>query len=85
MIGGATTSQLHVALKIAPIYDGPVIWMKDASQNPIVAAKLLNKDEKEKYINELNKKYEELRYNYQNKKQNIISLEEARKNKLNLF
>jgi 5-methyltetrahydrofolate--homocysteine methyltransferase len=85
MIGGATTSQLHVALKIAPIYDGPVIWMKDASQNPIVAAKLLNKDEKDIYINELNKKHEELRYNYQNKKQNIISLEEARKNKLKLF
>ena len=35
MIGGATTSKLHTALKIAPVYDGPVIWMKDASQNAL--------------------------------------------------
>ena len=34
MIGGATTSKLHVALKIAPVYGGPVVWVKDASQNP---------------------------------------------------
>ena len=42
MIGGATTSELHVALKIAPVYGGPVVWMKDASQNSLVAAKLMN-------------------------------------------
>ncbi len=37
MIGGATTSQLHVALKIAPLYDAPVVWVKDASVNPSIA------------------------------------------------
>ena len=42
MIGGATTSKLHTALKIAPVYGGPVIHMKDASQNALVAARLLN-------------------------------------------
>ena len=44
MIGGATTSRLHTALKIAPAYDGPVIWVKDASQNALVAARFLNPD-----------------------------------------
>ena len=42
MVGGATTSKLHTALKIAPVYGGPVIHMKDASQNALVAARLLN-------------------------------------------
>ena len=42
MIGGATTSALHTALKIAPLYSGPVVWVKDASQNSIIAAQLLN-------------------------------------------
>ena len=42
MIGGATTSKLHTALKIAPVYHGPVIYMKDASLNAPVAARLLN-------------------------------------------
>ena len=42
MIGGATTSELHVALKIAPVYEGPVVWLKDASQNALVAARLLS-------------------------------------------
>lgn len=85
MIGGATTSQLHVALKIAPVYGGPVIWMKDASQNPIVAARLLDKDEKCKMLQELNEKYERLRNDYNEEQRKLLSLEEARKNKLNLF
>ena len=45
MIGGATTSELHVALKIAPVYGGPVVWMKDASQNALIAAKLLTEED----------------------------------------
>ena len=45
MIGGATTSELHVALKIAPVYGGPVVWMKDASQNALVAARLMNEEQ----------------------------------------
>ena len=85
MIGGATTSQLHVALKIAPVYGGPVVWMKDASQNPIVAARLLNSEEEQKLKAELDSKYESLRASYNQKQESMLSLEEARKNKLNLF
>ena len=85
MIGGATTSQLHVALKIAPVYGGPVVWMKDASQNSLAAARLLNKSEEPAYINELNDKYESLRASYQDKQQKLLPIEEARKNRLRLF
>jgi 5-methyltetrahydrofolate--homocysteine methyltransferase len=85
MIGGATTSELHVALKIAPVYGGPVVWMKDASQNPIAAAKLLDKNKKDDYLEQINQKYSKLKANYQNKNKNIAPLEEARNNKLELF
>ena len=61
MIGGATTSELHVALKIAPVYGGPVVWMKDASQNAPVAARLLNKDEEQQMEQELQDRYRYLR------------------------
>ena len=40
LLGGATTSALHTALKVAPVYDGPVLWVKDASQMVLVAAYL---------------------------------------------
>ena len=81
MIGGATTSELHVALKIAPVYGGPVVWMKDASQNALVAARLMDRDEERKMEHELDEKYEQLRENYQQEQQQLLSLEEARKNK----
>ena len=85
MIGGATTSELHVALKIAPVYSGPVVWMKDASQNPIVASQLLNSEEEAKLESELNNKYRQMRDNYGANQKPLASIEEARKNKLNLF
>ena len=85
MIGGATTSQMHVALKIAPVYGGPVVWMKDASQNALAASRLLNAKEKERYTSELNEKYQELRDSYGKEQEKLMSLEEARKNKLDLF
>ncbi len=81
MIGGATTSELHVALKIAPVYGGPVVWMKDASQNALIAARLLDHDEEQKIEHELGEKYEQLREHYQQEQQQLLSLEEARKNK----
>ena len=85
MIGGATTSQLHVALKIAPVYGGPVLWMKDASQNAIAASHLLNAAEKQAYVDALNERYQQLRDEYNHEQQHIVSLEEARHNKPNLF
>ena len=85
MIGGATTSELHVALKIAPVYGGPVVWMKDASQNALVAARLLNKEEEIKMERELDEKYQHLRTEYQREQQQIVSLEEARQKKKDYF
>ena len=85
MIGGATTSELHVALKIAPVYGGPVVWMKDASQNALVAAKLMNKEEEQQMEKELDAKYEHLREAYETEQQQLLSLEEARKKKPNLW
>lgn len=85
MIGGATTSRLHVALKIAPVYGGPVVWLKDASQNAIVAGKLLNHAERGKFVSEINAEYESLRREYRQKQADLVSLDEARSNRLNLF
>ena len=56
MIGGATTSKLHTALKISPVYHAPVVYMKDASQNALVAAKLLNPDQRNAFTEELEKR-----------------------------
>ncbi|WP_286072479.1 methionine synthase, partial [Duncaniella freteri] len=53
MVGGATTSGLHTALKIDPVYDGPVIHVPDAAQNPLLASRLLNPSTRETYIREL--------------------------------
>ena len=80
MVGGATTSKLHTAVKIAPHYDYPVIHVLDASQNPLIAAKLLNPDTRDAYIEDLNKEYEELRASLEKKKEVFVSLAEARAN-----
>lgn len=85
MVGGATTSELHVALKIAPEYDGPVIWVKDASLNAGICARFLNEVEGHKFEAELKGRYEKLRQDYHEEQAKIASLSEARKNKLELF
>lgn len=61
LIGGATTSPLHTALKIAPVYHAPVIHLKDASQNATVAARLMNPNQKEEFVKKLSNKYQQLR------------------------
>ena len=83
MIGGATTSELHVALKIAPVYSGPVVWLKDASQNALVAARLMTNEQE--VGQELAEKYQHLREDYQQEQESLQNLEEARKHKLDLF
>lgn len=71
-IGGATTSELHTALKIAPLYNGPVFYMKDAAQNPIVALQLKG-DDRERIIEENRKRQDELvRQHKMQKKMNSI-------------
>ena len=83
MIGGATTSELHVALKIAPVYGGPVVWMKDASQNALVAARLMADEQTMEH--ELDERYEQLRNEYQQEQTRLLSIEEARNNKPHFF
>lgn len=85
MIGGATTSELHTALKIAPVYKGLVLWMKDASQNVMACAKLLNQEARSALADELAERYAELRSANAEGKSGMISLEEARERKPNFF
>ena len=85
MIGGATTSEMHVAIKVAPVYHGLVVWMKDASQNALAAARLLNPQTKERYRVEIDENYRQLRDVYEQEQKQLRSLDEARNNKLNLF
>lgn len=80
MVGGATTSKLHTAVKIAPHYDHPVIHVLDASQNPLIASRLLNPTTHDAYIAELNTEYEALRASLLDKKEELVSLSEARSN-----
>ncbi len=86
IVGGATTSELHVALKIAPEYDGIVIWSKDAAQNAVLATRLMNPADRVVQTNELNSKYELMREEYSNRQQQkIVPIEEARKRGTNIY
>ena len=78
MVGGATTSKLHTAVKIAPHYDFPVIHVLDASQNPLIAAKLLNPSTHDAYVAELTREQEALRASMGQKQEELVSLTEAR-------
>ena len=81
MIGGATTSRVHTAVKIAPHYEGPVVYVPDASRSVSVAQALLS-DNATKYIAEINADYEKVRLQHANKKQTPMwSLAKARANK----
>ena len=82
LIGGATTSVAHTAIKIAPHYGGPVIHVLDASRSVPVVTSLLSQDSRNNFVQENNKKQDEMREKYGPVKKNkkIISLEEARKN-----
>ena len=82
MIGGATTSELHTALKISPVYHAPILWMKDASQNVSAAGRIMGSDRAD-LIEELDEKNRQLIASYEQgqSKAEPLSLEEARKRK----
>jgi 5-methyltetrahydrofolate--homocysteine methyltransferase len=86
LIGGATTSRVHTAVKIAPNYNGPIIHVLDASRSVPVVSKLLNEnvEEKNKFISSFKDEYDNLRENYLKRKseKNFITLNEARANSL---
>lgn len=84
MIGGATTSALHTALKIAPMYDGPVVWVKDASQNVPLATRLINPDVSDSAVAELRLEQDKLCAGV-SQPDSLLSLEESRNRKPNLF
>ncbi|WP_198665220.1 methionine synthase [Paraburkholderia kururiensis] len=82
LIGGATTSRVHTAVKIAPNYEGPVVYVPDASRSVSVASNLLSDEGATKYLDELKADYERIRTQHANKKaQPLVTLAEARANK----
>ena len=86
MIGGATTSRAHTAVKIAPQYKATVIHVNDASRAVTVAGNLLNTETKEKYTLDIRTEYDALREGYLNRSRdkNFLTIEQARANKLQL-
>jgi len=86
LIGGATTSRVHTAVKIEPYYDHPVVHVLDASRAVTVVSSLLSKDQQTQYIQDLRAEYARVRENYANQSEakNLLSLEEARANKAQL-
>lgn len=68
LIGGATTSKIHTAVKIDPVYDGPVVHVIDASRSVPVAEKLINDNSKEAYAKEIADQYEQMRLSHAGKK-----------------
>jgi len=82
MIGGATTSRVHTAVKIAPHYDGPVVYVPDASRSVSVASSLLSDESASKFIQDLRDDYERIRLQHANRKvAPTISIEAARQNR----
>lgn len=85
LIGGATTSKLHTALKIEPKYRrGAVVYVKDASQSPGVAANLLNSESKEQYLRQIRDEYAELRENNMDRNVELVPLQEAREKRFRI-
>ncbi len=82
MIGGATTSRVHTAVKIAPHYEGPVVYTPDASRAVGVAQNLVSEDRRDTYLTELAAEYEAVRTRHANRKATpLLSLDKARANR----
>lgn len=82
LIGGATTSRVHTAVKIAPHYEGPVVYVPDASRSVGVCSDLLSDERASNYIDELKRDYDKVRTQHANKKATpLVTLAEARANK----
>ena len=86
MIGGATTSRAHTAVKIAPEYKETVVHVNDASRAVTVASNLLQAETKEGYVKDIREEYDNLREGYlsRSRDKNYLSIEDARRNKLQL-
>jgi 5-methyltetrahydrofolate--homocysteine methyltransferase len=85
LIGGATTSRAHTAVKIAQNYEGPVVYVPDASRSVSVAQSLLTPDQRDQYVSEIAADYERLRHLHATKKATpMLTLAAARANKTKL-
>ena len=86
LIGGATTSKVHAAVKIAPNYSSPTIHVLDASKSVAVASNLLNKDNKEKYVKSIKQEYNNLRETHKNRTEGkkYLTIIEAREKRLKI-
>ncbi|MDR4513417.1 methionine synthase [Nitrosomonas sp.] len=82
LIGGATTSRVHTAVKIAPHYEGAVVWVPDASRAVGVCSSLMSEDLKEGYVQKIQDEYDKVRTQHKNKKgpSKLMSIEDARAN-----
>ncbi len=82
LIGGATTSRVHTAVKISPHYEGPVVYVPDASRSVSVCSDLLSDEKARSFIDELKSDYERVRHQHANKKATpLVTLAAARANK----
>ncbi len=86
LIGGATTSRIHTAVKIDPVYDGPVVHVLDASRSVPVASEFINPDTFKNIKTRVKDEYSKLRIDYEKRKEqkNYISLTEARNNQVKI-
>ena len=83
LVGGATTSRAHTAVKVDPKYHGPVVWVKDASRSVPVASSLLSKERRGKLIEEVTADFDSIRERHAAKHNDrvIVPLEKARANR----
>lgn len=86
LIGGATTSRIHTAVKIAPQFNGAAIHVLDASRSVSVVGNLLNDESKSSFVKTIKDEYESLRESHKNRssEKEFLSIDDARKNKLKL-
>jgi 5-methyltetrahydrofolate--homocysteine methyltransferase len=83
LIGGATTSEVHTSVKIAPFYQAPVVHVRDASRAVGVVAALLSAEQRPAFVSSLKQRYDDIRRKHENQRSDVkyLTLEEARKNR----
>jgi 5-methyltetrahydrofolate--homocysteine methyltransferase len=86
LIGGATTSRIHTAVKIDPVYDGVVVHVLDASRSVPVASELISLETRGRFKDNIKKEYQALRKDHESRQQekNYITLANARKNRVSI-
>jgi 5-methyltetrahydrofolate--homocysteine methyltransferase len=86
LIGGATTSRIHTAVKIDPVYEGPVVHVLDASRSVPVSSELINPNSRKSFTTKVKSEYESLRKEHESRRQekNYITLKAARENQVNI-